>query len=65
MSEIPIEDCIEEAILERIEGTNFNTSEEYVNFVLREVLESDNDISGSKNNQEQDLKSQLENLGYL
>jgi hypothetical protein len=65
MSEISIEDDIEKSILKRIERTHFETLEEYVNFVLKEVLDSDTHNGDEESRQEQDLEEQLEDLGYL
>lgn len=64
MSEIMISQNLEENIKTRIKETNFESVEEYVNFVLREVVESEppNEKDSDPN---RDLEDQLENLGYL
>lgn len=65
MVTIEIQEDIDDAILARIEQTNFESSEEYVNFVLREVLESEVGANGDDPNKENNLEEQLEDLGYL
>lgn len=65
MSEILIEDDVEEKVLERIEQTNFETTTEYVNFVLREVLECGTDTGDDEASQIQEIEEQMEDLGYI
>lgn len=65
MTEIQIESGIEESISKRIKNTNFEGVDEYVNFVLREVLESRHNEENDVISKDEGIEEQLESLGYL
>jgi Arc/MetJ-type ribon-helix-helix transcriptional regulator len=52
----------------RIDGTEFDSPEEYVRFILREVLDTDADTStetAESTVEGSDLEDRLADLGYL
>lgn len=68
MTDIDIHPELRAEIDDRIEGTTFVSVDEYVDFVLREVLESDADAgeeSAGPTDRDRDLTQQLEDLGYV
>lgn len=66
MANINIDQDIEEVIGEKIEQTEFDSIEEYVNFVLREVIEADLSPETSESpDRDKAVQEQLEDLGYL
>jgi Arc/MetJ-type ribon-helix-helix transcriptional regulator len=65
MGNISIDDEVEVAISERIDRTKFETPQEYINFVLREVLQSDFNTGDEEASPERRIEEQLEDLGYL
>lgn len=54
-------------IKERIKGTEFSSVEEYVNFVLEEVLKDDEEEFEFELSEEDEekIKERLRSLGYL
>mgnify|MGYP000064710827 CR=1 FL=1 len=66
---VEIKDEIYEKIKERIKGTEFSSVEEYVNFVLEEVLKDDEDEEEFEfelsEEDEEKIKERLKSLGYL
>jgi hypothetical protein len=50
---------------ERLAGTEFDGTEEYVDFVLREVLQGTEPADDAAGVDEQQVKDRLESLGYL
>ena len=58
-----------EKIKKRIEGTGFTSVSDYVTFVLREVIASEEEDSGEKEafskEDEEKVKERLRALGYL
>lgn len=66
MTKVEIDPEIAESIKNRIEGTKFNSIEEYVNFLLVEVEQRDGSGSAKlENTEEIDIQNHLEDLGYL
>ena len=53
-------------VLERVEATGFGSVDEYITFVLEEVLKEDveEEIAFSKE-EEEEVKKRLKSLGYL
>ena len=53
-------------VLERVEATDFGSVDEYITFVLEEVLKDDveEEIAFSKE-EEEEAKKRLKSLGYL
>ena len=50
----------------RIEGTNFDSVEDYATFVLRAVVADDGgDVTESNETDHAELEDRLEDLGYL
>lgn len=49
----------------RVEFTEFDTVDEYVQFVLEEVLLAVESDEESDNVREEDVKSRLKSLGYI
>ncbi|RLG55694.1 MAG: CopG family transcriptional regulator [Candidatus Hydrothermarchaeota archaeon] len=65
---VEIKDEIYEKIKERIKGTEFSSVEEYVNFVLEEVLKDEDEEEFEFELSEEDeekIKERLKSLGYL
>ena len=55
-----------DAIQERVEGTEFNSVEEYVTFVLEEVIKDDDEEETAFTAEdEEEVKKRLRALGYL
>ena len=56
-----------EKIEERVRATGFNSVEEYVTFVLEEILEGDEeeDRAAFSMEEEEEVKKRLRALGYL
>ena len=65
---VEIKDEIYEKIKERIKGIEFSSVEEYVNFVLEEVLKDEDkeefEFELSEEDEEK-IKERLRSLGYL
>ena len=64
MTEITLDPDTEEIVSKKVVQTKFESVEEYVNFVVREV------VTGRKSrniteDEDRDLQEQLEDLGYL
>lgn len=57
-------DDLYEKIEERVNDTEFNSADEYVIFVLEEVLKDEEEQSLSEENEEE-VKKRLKALGYL
>ena len=67
MAKVEIKDEIYEEIKKRVEESeDFSTVEEYVNFVLEEILkdEEEEEVVYSEEEEEQ-IKERLRGLGYL
>ena len=67
---VEIKDEIYEKIKERIKGTEFSSVEEYVNFVLEEVLKDEDEDEEEfefelGEEDEEKIKERLRSLGYL
>ena len=52
-------------IEERVKITEFGSVEEYITFVLNEVLAEDDEESPFTEEEEEDIKKRLKDLGYL
>jgi Arc/MetJ-type ribon-helix-helix transcriptional regulator len=66
MTEIEIKDEIYKEIKRRIEESQeFNSVEEYVNFVLQEVLKENEEETVYTKEEEEEIKRRLRDLGYL
>jgi len=55
-------------IEERVKATDFRSVDEYVTFVLEEVLKEDDEQEGEKafsKEDEEEVKQRLKSLGYL
>lgn len=50
---------------ERLPGTEFSAPDEYVTFVVEEVLQSTDPAASEVEVDEQQVKDRLESLGYL
>ena len=65
MSAIHVDPVLYAKILEEIRDSEFRTADEYVNFVLREVLDSPGtEMAADSSNDEAVIRS-LQKLGYL
>ncbi|MFC6993641.1 hypothetical protein ACFQH3_19105 [Haladaptatus sp. GCM10025707] len=65
MVQVEIGTEVVESINERIEGTSFESVEEYVNFVLKEVVKGKFEKTESLSEDDQDVEELLRSLGYL
>lgn len=67
MKDVLIPAELHKAISERINGTEFNSVEEYVIFVLEEVIKDDDDEDDTpfSEEDEEEVKKRLRALGYL
>lgn len=69
MGKIEINDNILEKIRDEIKNSEFKTIEEYIGFVLEELLKEDEEelVEGSSisKEQEENVKDRLRGLGYL
>ncbi len=67
MKNIPIPVEIYQAIQDQIDGSEFHSVEEYVTFVLEEVLKDDDDEDETPftEEDEEEVKKRLRALGYL
>jgi Arc/MetJ-type ribon-helix-helix transcriptional regulator len=52
-------------IEQRIAGTEFSSVDEYVNFVLEEVLKEEESETSFSKEDEEEVKRRLKGLGYL
>jgi len=52
-------------IEQRITGTEFNSVDEYANFVLAEVLKEEESETSFSKEDEEEVKRRLKGLGYL
>ena len=52
-------------IEQRIVGTEFDSVDEYVNFVLEEVLKEEESETSFSKDDEEEVKKRLKDLGYL
>ncbi len=52
-------------IEQRARATNFGSVEEYVTFVLEEVLKEEDDEAVFSEEEEEEVKKRLRDLGYL
>jgi len=62
---ISISDLIYKKLKERIKGTNFKSVEEYVNFVLKEVISEVEEKPAFNKKEEEKVKKRLSALGYF
>jgi Arc/MetJ-type ribon-helix-helix transcriptional regulator len=67
MKNVPIPAELYDAIDQRVKETEFNSVEEYVTFVLEEVLKDDDeeDEIAFSPEDEEEVKKRLRALGYL
>lgn len=65
MTTVTIDEDIEEAINDRIHRTKFENIDQYINFVLRELIGEDTNERKREDEDNDRLKSQLQNLGYI
>lgn len=65
MTEVEIDDDFADAIARRCDNTKFNSIEEYVNFVLQEVLREGDSEDITSGEEDRNLDDHLEDLGYL
>ena len=54
-----------EKVKERAETTGFSSVEEYVNFVMEEVIKEDTEEEVFTKEEEEEVKKRLRALGYL
>jgi Arc/MetJ-type ribon-helix-helix transcriptional regulator len=64
-SEIRLPEELRSELQRRIDDTEFETLEEYVLFVLREVVENDERREDDRNVRNEQVEDRLEDLGYL
>lgn len=57
--------AIYNSISQRIEGTEFGTVDSYVTFVLNELLSDDNTEKAFDQEEEEQVKNRLRDLGYI
>ncbi len=50
---------------ERVKATDFGSVDEYVEFVMGEVLEEEEDEKAFSKEEEEEVKKRLKDLGYL
>jgi Arc/MetJ-type ribon-helix-helix transcriptional regulator len=50
---------------ERVKGTDFSSVDEYVKFVLEEVIKEEEGESAFSEEEEEEVKKRLKDLGYL
>ena len=63
---ISIPETLYQKIEEQIKGTEFSSVEEYVIFVLEEILKEEDDSEAALTPEEEELvKERLKGLGYL
>lgn len=48
-----------------VEQTEFETIEEYIRYILDEIMENTNESSRSDHDRDRNVSDQLESLGYL
>lgn len=63
--EINIPYAVHKNILEKIEGTEFGTVDAYVTFVLNELLSDESDVTALNEEEEEQVKTRLRDLGYI
>lgn len=52
-------------IEERVKGTDFGSADEYVEFILEEVIKEKEGESAFSEEEEEEVKKRLKDLGYL
>lgn len=62
---IQIPDELQHEIETRIAGTEFESVEEYICFVIREIVEGDPVRGDNQNTEDADVEDRLRELGYL
>lgn len=62
---IHLPEDLEDELRRRIDGTEFESVDEYVLFVLREVTTDDGYHGDESSDQDTNVERRLENLGYL
>lgn len=65
MNEIKIPKALYEKIAERAKGTEFDSVEEYIIFVLNEVVAEEEEGPALTEEEEEKVKERLKGLGYL
>ncbi|MEE8403385.1 MAG: hypothetical protein V3R93_06495 [Candidatus Hydrothermarchaeaceae archaeon] len=65
MEEIKIPGPLYEKIAERVKGTEFESVEEYITFVLNEVITDQEEGPALTKEEEEKVKERLKGLGYL
>lgn len=63
--DIHLPEELEAELRRRVEGTEFETVEEYVLFVLREVVRDEESREGESVGHDAHVERRLEDLGYL
>jgi Arc/MetJ-type ribon-helix-helix transcriptional regulator len=61
---ISVEDSEYEKLESKVQNLDYNTVSEYLNFLISTTLDDDS-FEDSKNDEEQDVKEKLKELGYL
>ena len=68
MTDVTVSEDLADRIANRIQHTEFETVDEYVEFVLSELLarlEHDVDVSHESTASQEEVQNRLESLGYL
>ncbi|KXA93200.1 CopG family transcriptional regulator [candidate division MSBL1 archaeon SCGC-AAA259E19] len=64
--DVSISDSIYDRIKERVEGTGFDSVDEYVEYVLREVVEEEEEEEEPYTEEDEEkVKERLRALGYM
>ena len=62
---VSIQESLYEKIEERVEGTGFESVEEYVDYVLREVVSEEEEEEEFSEEDEEKVRERLKALGYM
>jgi len=65
MTTVHIDPVLHAKIEEEIRGSEFRTVDEYVNFVLREMLEASGGGTASEAADDEAIAASLQKLGYM
>jgi hypothetical protein len=63
--DVAIDDRLYERVERRIAGTDFGSVDEYVTFVLEEVVAGDDADEAYEDVDDEDVQARLRSLGYL
>lgn len=62
---IEINEEIIKEIQKNIKGTNFKNVEDYVNFILKQIIKQEETSKGFSEDDEDKIKERLRGLGYI